>query len=283
MIIAGADVVQTAEGRVAAPQWPGRAIPPGSKNRARSRGFPRNLGGPVASRQLRRGHPGDQLQARGRRTRRPRERTQGTTWYRQAKATKRGGTGDGESERLDSTGDAGEPTRGTPPREGGRRAMKPLEGKMPGTPSPEPISTRQQRIAELARQIAAGGVHDARPPHRHRLAEGGVSAHAQGRGRGCGRTDGGRTTRRPGGQPPVAAGPRQVRPYRAPPVRRVHIPKGTGGDQTHRHPDVRGQGPPACGRDGPGAGLRAGLLDCSYGFRPGRWRSRRTGRPLASG
>jgi len=30
--------------------------------------------------------------------------------------------------------------------------MRPLEGKMPGTPSPETISTRRQRIAELARQ-----------------------------------------------------------------------------------------------------------------------------------
>src|SRR3954454_15669363 len=45
---------------------------------------------------------------------------------------------------------------GTDPRdpaEGrGRRAMRPLEGTMPGTPSPETISTRRQRIAELARQ-----------------------------------------------------------------------------------------------------------------------------------
>src|SRR3954452_12678943 len=30
--------------------------------------------------------------------------------------------------------------------------MRPLEGKMPGTSSPDPISTRRQRIAELARQ-----------------------------------------------------------------------------------------------------------------------------------
>ena len=30
--------------------------------------------------------------------------------------------------------------------------MRPLEGQMPGTPSLDPISTRRQRIAELARQ-----------------------------------------------------------------------------------------------------------------------------------
>ena len=76
------------------------AIPPGSKNRARSQGFSRNLGGPFAfsaspgrsyrvtnSRPLT-GAPGGQ----GSETRvRP--------GYRQTKATKCGGTGDGESER----------------------------------------------------------------------------------------------------------------------------------------------------------------------------------------
>ena len=30
--------------------------------------------------------------------------------------------------------------------------MRPLEGKMPGTPNPDPMSTKQQRIAELAKQ-----------------------------------------------------------------------------------------------------------------------------------
>jgi RNA-directed DNA polymerase len=30
--------------------------------------------------------------------------------------------------------------------------MRPLEGQMPGTPSLDPISTRRQRIAELAKQ-----------------------------------------------------------------------------------------------------------------------------------
>src|SRR4051794_17313161 len=78
-----------------------RAIPPGSESRTRSQGFPRNLGGPVASTD----NPGGRYRGtnsrpvagapdgRGNETRVQR-------WYRRAKATKRGGMGDGEWERL---------------------------------------------------------------------------------------------------------------------------------------------------------------------------------------
>ena len=45
------------------------------------------------------------------------QRTQ--RWYRQAKETKRGEMGGRESQHLHSTVEAGEPTRGTPSREGG--------------------------------------------------------------------------------------------------------------------------------------------------------------------
>jgi len=38
----------------------------------------------------------------------------GSGWYRQAKATKRGGTEDEESESTDSTAEVGEPTPGDP-------------------------------------------------------------------------------------------------------------------------------------------------------------------------
>ena len=50
--------------------------------------------------------------------------------------------------------------------------------------------------------------------------------------------------------------------YRAPPVRRVHIPKAGSATETrpHRHPDVGGQGASAGGRHAAGADLRAGLL-----------------------
>ena len=77
------------------------AIPPGSESRTRSRGFPRNLGGPCAS-----------VVDPGRRYRvtnsRPWAEALGGSGseirvqpgYRQTKATKCGGTGEGDSERF---------------------------------------------------------------------------------------------------------------------------------------------------------------------------------------
>ena len=51
---------------------------------------------------------------------------------------------------LHSTDEAGEPPEG--PRGGkGAPFHEPLEGNMTGTPRPDPVSTKQQRIAELAR------------------------------------------------------------------------------------------------------------------------------------
>ena len=118
--IAGADVVYSMEGRVGAPQWPGVRDPAGVGEQG-------TLAGVLQE-------PGRPLRLLGKSRREPRVTNsrplagapggQGSELrvrpgYRQAKATKRGGTGDGESEHLRGTDDAGEPTRGTPPREGG--------------------------------------------------------------------------------------------------------------------------------------------------------------------
>src|SRR4051795_13139865 len=46
----------------------------------------------------------------------------------------------------------GEPSRGTPWREGGCRVTEPLEGKMARSPNLESVSTRLQRIARLAQE-----------------------------------------------------------------------------------------------------------------------------------
>src|SRR5262249_20169555 len=76
------------------------AIPPGSESRTRSHGFPRNLGGPVASP----ANPGRSHRVTNSRPVAGAPGGHGTDprvgrWYRKAKATKRGGTGGGESER----------------------------------------------------------------------------------------------------------------------------------------------------------------------------------------
>jgi len=119
-IVAGADVVYTTEGRVAAPQRPGACDPAGVEEQGTLTRVPQEPGRPLRllgkSRREHRvtnsrpvagasgGHGSEQRVRPG---------------YRQAKATKRGGTGDGESERFIVTDEAGEPTRGTPWREGG--------------------------------------------------------------------------------------------------------------------------------------------------------------------
>jgi hypothetical protein len=100
--VAGADVVFITEGRVAAPQWPGARDPAGvGEQGTLTHGSPRNLGGPDAFSVS----PGGRYRvtnsrpaagAPGGRGSEPRVRP----GYRQAKVTKRGGTGGGESERL---------------------------------------------------------------------------------------------------------------------------------------------------------------------------------------
>ena len=91
------------ERKAASPRRNGlaRAIPPGSENRARSRGFPRNLGGPFAFSEI----PGGRYRVTNSRSVAEAlgghgSETRVQPGYRWAKATKRGGMGDGESERL---------------------------------------------------------------------------------------------------------------------------------------------------------------------------------------
>ena len=119
-IIAGADVVHLTEGRVAAPQWPGACDPAGVEEQGTLTGVPQEPGRP--SRLLGKSRPevpGDQLQALDRRARRPRERNAGAAGIppREGNEARRDGRrGVGAS---NSTCEAGEPTRGTPWREGG--------------------------------------------------------------------------------------------------------------------------------------------------------------------
>src|SRR5512135_2882626 len=108
------------------------AVPPGSESGARSQGSPRNLGGPVVfsvspGRRYRvtnsrpvAGAPGDHG-----------SETRARPGYRPAKATKRGGTGGGESERL------------ILPATRGNRPEGPRRGK--GTPGHETAGGKDDR------------------------------------------------------------------------------------------------------------------------------------------
>ena len=137
--------------------------------------------------------------------------------------------------------------------------MRPLEGKMPGTLSPEPISTRRQRIAELARDspqaalttlahhIDIDWMHEA---YRRTRKDGAVGVDGQ--------TAADYAADLEGNLRSLLDRAKSGR-YQAPPVRRVHIPKGTG-------TETRPIGIPTFedkvlqrGDDGPGGRLRAGL------------------------
>lgn len=82
----------------------------------------------------------------------PGERTGTTRWYREAKATKRRGMEDEESESTDrlllKSANLPQWSRWT---EAVDRAMGLLEGQMTRTSSREVISTRQEKLATLAR------------------------------------------------------------------------------------------------------------------------------------
>ena len=180
-------------------------------------------------------------------------------WYRQAKATKCGGMGGRESERSIVPCEAGELAREDPVEGSGTSSNKPLEGNMPETPKSETVSTKQQRIATLAKQSPQMAFTSlAHYIDLDWLREAFRRT----------RKDGARawTDRRAGYAENLEANLQSLLDraksgtYRAPPVRRVHIPKGHGQrDPPDRDPDARGQGPPAGGRHGAGADLRAGL------------------------
>ena len=92
--------------------------------------------------------------------------------YRRAPArpTKTGKTIGRESERLIVQLKPGNRPHGTRWREGCAGIMEPLEGSM-GTPGPATISTKQQRIAELARQMPETALTSlARGRHQLRFA-----------------------------------------------------------------------------------------------------------------
>jgi RNA-directed DNA polymerase len=149
--------------------------------------------------------------------------------------------------------------------------MRPLEGTMPGTPSPDPISTRRQRIAELARQSPQAALTTlAHHIDIDWLAEAYRCTRKDGAVGVDGQTAADYAVDLEDNLRSLLDRAKSGH-YQAPPVRRVHIPKGTG-------PETRPIGIPTF-EDKVlqravvmvlEAVYEQDFLDCSYGFRPGR-------------
>jgi RNA-directed DNA polymerase len=187
------------------------------------------------------------------------------------KATKRGGRGHGESECSRGIEEAGEPTRGTPWREGEHRATELLEGKTTETPFSDTVSTKLQRIAELAREAPERAflslahhidVEFLKEAFRRTRKDGAVGVDGQ--------TAKGYEERLEENLSSLLDRFKSGW-YKAPPVRRTYIPKGDGKE---RRPigiptfeDEVLQRAVVMALE---AVYEQDFLACSYGYRPGR-------------
>src|SRR6478752_10044051 len=149
--------------------------------------------------------------------------------------------------------------------------MRPLEGKMPGTPSPDPISTRRQRIAELARRSPRVALTTLA---HHIDIDWLFTAYLRTRKDGAVGVDGQTAEDYAAdleGNLRSLLGRAKSGRYQAPPVRRVHIPKGTGSETRPigipTFEDKVLQKAVAMVLE---AVYEQDFLDCSYGFRPRR-------------
>ena len=129
------------------------SVLPGSENQAKAHGSSRNLGGPVVSTRI----SGWSYRTNNSWPSQPRSAAVGakserTTWYGQAKATKRGPKDDRASEHFIVAMKPGNSTRGNPVERRECRVGEPLEGNMAGASKSGTVSTKQQRIVELAKQ-----------------------------------------------------------------------------------------------------------------------------------
>lgn len=154
----------------------------------------------------------------------------------------------------------------------GCRITEPLEGKMMGTPSPTTISTKRERIAQLAKQMP--GVAMTSLSH-HIDIEWLTEAYRRTRKDGAAGVDG-QTAEEyaanlEGNLHSLLDRAKSGDHYRAPPVRRVYIPKADGSktrpigiptfeDKILQRAVVMALEPV----------YEQSFLDCSYGFRPRR-------------
>ena len=170
-----------------------------------------------------------------------------------------------------STVEAGEPTRGDPVEGRGHRVREPREGTTSGTPNPESVSTKLSRIAVLAR-CAEGRAFTSlahfididwlREAHRRTRKDGATGVDGQTAEEYAKNLEENLQS---------LLDHAKSGTYRAPPVRRVHIPKGDGSKT--RPIGIPGFEDKVLQRAVAmvlEAVYETEFVDGSYGFRPGR-------------
>ncbi len=169
-----------------------------------------------------------------------------------------------------STCEAGIVIPSDPVEERRCRVTELLEGTMKGTPNPRLISTKLERIAELARKMPGVAL---RTLAHHMDIEWMREAYRRTRKDGAVGVD---------GQTAVAYEENlednlrslldraKSGRYKAPPVRRVYIPKGDGRKRPIGIPTLEDKVLQRAVAMVLGAVCEEDFLDCSYGFRPGR-------------
>lgn len=149
--------------------------------------------------------------------------------------------------------------------------MEPFEGNTRETPSSEAVSTRQERIAALARQAPQMGfttlnhhidLHWLHEAYDRTRKDGAVGVDGQTAAEYAANLE---------SNLQLLLNRAKSGTYKAPPVRRVHIPKGTGGDTRPigipTFEDKVLQRAVVMVLE---AVYEQDFYDCSYGFRPGR-------------
>lgn len=179
-------------------------------------------------------------------------------------------TDDEKSERLHSSDDGGEPTQGTRPSEGGRRDMEPVEGNQAERQRPAGWSTGLGWVAELARKKP----NEALTTLAHHIdLELLRQAYDATRKDGAVGVDG-ETAKEYGYNLDVRLADLLERfrsgTYKAPPVRRVHIPKGDGKTRPIGIPTLEDKVLQRAVAMVLEAIYEQDFRDCSYGFRPRR-------------
>jgi hypothetical protein len=239
------------------------SVPPGSESRAKAQSrFPRNVGDPAVSTEA---IPDG---ATGRPTPGPRPQhaaaagakcacSRGTVKRRQRSTA---GEAAGSRSALIVPQKRGNSIRGDPGEGSGASSYNTVGGKHGGDIGLRHRVHETTTDSNVGEAVAADGVHFLESPPRSGMAPRGISAYAQRRRGGCGRTNGRRVRGAPGGKPSVAFGAGEVR----------HVPGAAGPqgayserdgwrDPPDRNSHAGRQSAPAGGRDVAGADLRAGL------------------------